>query len=222
MRDPLPGFSIRRPQAEPRTYYLGMDPAFAPDWSATAMIELPPDTDNLFELTMLDRFDRGTPYPDQVRAVKRMVGELYELRHEKAAIFLDTTGVGRPLLDLYREAGMPPTGILITGGHVSQVTGDLWCVPKLDLIMGLVTALELHRLHVAAGLKFGSIFAAELASFRITVRLSDGKEDVGTWRENQNDDLVFAVAIALWGAQRKRIEGLTAHLRRKQMQAALW
>jgi hypothetical protein len=86
--------------------------------------------------------------------------------------------------------------------------GDVWNVPKRDLAGVVQVALQSRRLKVAAELPDAPVLMAELANFRVKISLaSHDSYGAGTgeeWRENPHDDLVLAVAIALWAAQRSR------------------
>jgi hypothetical protein len=58
-----------------------------------------------------------------------------------------------------------------------------------------------HDLKIAKDLEFAPILERELINF--SVRHSAGAEDMATlWRENDHDDLVFALALACFYFQR--------------------
>ena len=50
-------------------------------------------------------------------------------------------------------------------------------------------------------LPHGAALTAEMAEMRVKVS-SAGREQYGAWREGTHDDLVFAVALACWGARK--------------------
>src|SRR5579859_2260427 len=88
----------------------------------------------------LKRLPLGTPYPVQC---EQIVALLSDPRLAGAAVFLDRTGVGRPISDLFRKAGIPHIAVTITGGANEQQTdGDNLSVPKLHLISRLQAALH--------------------------------------------------------------------------------
>jgi hypothetical protein len=73
-------------------------------------------------------------------------------------------------------------------------------VPKKDLVGVLQVLLQERRLKVAPALEHAATLAGELQHFQLkTVPL---KPDVLEWRERPHDDLVLAVAIAAWLADR--------------------
>jgi hypothetical protein len=57
--------------------------------------------------------------------------------------------------------------------------------------------LQDRRLKVVGGLPLASLRADEPAAFRVKVTLA-GNETFESWRERDHDDLVLAVALALW------------------------
>jgi hypothetical protein len=67
-------------------------------------------------LRYLERVPLGTPYPDIVERVRRTTRapELAGRRH----VAVDATGVGRPVVDMLRNAGLGATTLpaIITGG----------------------------------------------------------------------------------------------------------
>jgi hypothetical protein len=61
--------------------------------------------------------------------------------------------------------------------------------------------LQRGGLQIAAGLEQGAALAREMAEMRVKVT-AGGREQYGAWREGEHDDLVFAVALGCWGAQK--------------------
>lgn len=71
----------------------------------------------VFRIRHMERLSLGTPYPTQVRAVMDRC-ERPPLDELKPRILLDYTGVGRPVFDMFREAGLKRgEAITITGGR---------------------------------------------------------------------------------------------------------
>jgi hypothetical protein len=62
--------------------------------------------------------------------------------------------------------------------------------------------LEQRRLRIAKGLPDAPVLVRELLNFRVTITPS-AHETFGAWRENEHDDLVLAVALAAWLAERE-------------------
>ncbi len=184
------------PDPKPITRFIGLDLGQANDYTAAAILEKAPD--GSYDLRQLDR-ERGRPYPELVRDVARL---LARPEMAGAALAVDQTGVGRGVLDQLREA-LPNThlvlGVTITSGH-SVTAGDPGCVnvPKKDLVGGAQLLLQGRRLRVAGGLPLADTLARELAGFRVRITAHANETFGADWRENLHDDLVFAVALAIW------------------------
>jgi hypothetical protein len=115
---------------------------------------------------------------------------------------VDATGVGPPVVDMFRAAGLDPIAVTITGGHAaSLVARRRWNVPKRDLIAVVQILLQSGRLRFAARLPEAAVLRRELANFR--VRITESANDTyAAWRENEHDDTVLALALACWTAER--------------------
>jgi hypothetical protein len=67
--------------------------------------------------------------------------------------------------------------------------------------MALQLVLQGRRLKIAPELPQANLLTAELSAFRLkSVPLNETA--VVEWREGQHDDLVFAVALAVWFAEK--------------------
>jgi hypothetical protein len=195
-------------------YFVGLDLGQSQDFTAIAVLEraeLIGEWDpamyarrktTTLRLRHLERVALGTPYTevvDRVVAVTRSA-ELAERCH----VIADATGVGRPVMDMLRRAGLGCTRlwpVLITSGDVETYANGHYRVPKRDLIVGLQLLLQRRGLQIAKGMKFGPVLAREMAEMRVKITAS-GNEQYGAWREGEHDDLVLAVALACWGARR--------------------
>jgi hypothetical protein len=70
-------------------------------------------------------------------------------------------------------------------------------VAKRDLVGAVQVPLRDRRLKIAEGLPLAAVLAEELSAFRVKVTVA-GNETFEAWRERDHDDLVLAVALALW------------------------
>ena len=125
----------------------------------------------------------------------RLKAEGHEVR------LVDQTGVGRPVVDMLRGAGLKPIAITITGGDSVTREGGAVRVPKRDLVSTVQVLLQSKRLKIARGLKEAQTLTDELLAFKVTITTTGHDRygnDVGMWRENPHDDLVLAVALAAW------------------------
>ncbi len=150
------------------------------------------------DIRHLERLPLGTPYPDVVRRVVTLLA-LPDLA--EAALVVDATGVGRPVVDMLHAAGLSLTAVTITGG--TSVTQNGWCrgVPKRDLVSALQVHQQAGRLKVSSQAPEVAALVRELLNFK--VKITDaGNDTYGAWREGSHDDLVLATALAAWWAER--------------------
>jgi hypothetical protein len=144
----------------------------------------------------LRRWPVGTSYPTVVDEVAREVSrpELCE-----APVAVDQTGVGRPVVDMLRLAGLAGRlwPVTITAGHASAASANGIHVPKKELISGLQVLLQSRRLQIAKALPESRVLQEELSRFQTKITAADS-EVFGAWRSGSHDDLVVAVALAAW------------------------
>ena len=77
-------------------------------------------------------------------------------------------------------------------------------MPKLDLMAGLREVLERGELGIARGMGEGDRLVEELMNVKVGVRKS-GRVRVGADGCGEHDDLVIAVALAVWAARKGRV-----------------
>jgi hypothetical protein len=194
-------------------FFIGLDLGQSHDFTAMAILErteLTGDWDAAacacrkmaaLRLRYLERIPLGTPYPEVVERV-RQVTRSGELR-QRCDLMVDATGPGRPVVDMLRGANLDCRMLpaIITAGHVETKSNGFYHVPKRDLIVGLQVLLQRGALQIAAGMAYGGTLVEEMASMRVR-QTGKGHEQFGAWREGEHDDLVFAVALAHWGAKK--------------------
>ncbi len=110
----------------------------------------------------------------------------------------DAGGPGRPVVDVLRKDGFEPVAVLITGGKRMGIGAGGVTVPKRVLVQALQAVFTSGRLKVAKGLPLADALLDELAGFqeKITAR----GHDTYAARAGEHDDLVLAVALAVWFA----------------------
>jgi hypothetical protein len=179
-------------------YFVGVDLGQSTDPSAVAVVrrleEYPAKP--IFQVGHLERLPLGTPYPG---VVSHVIGLLCrpEIRG-KAELIIDFTGVGRPVFDMFRVQGVSPIGVSITGGTAITNDGMIWSVPKGHLISRVQALLHDARLKIHSGLADAAALVSELQSFRAD--FTDTGYIKFNARSGAHDDLVLALAIALWRA----------------------
>ena len=177
------------------SYHIGLDLGQASDYTAIAVVEWTPDA---LKVRHLQRFALGTVYP---AIVDEVAGLVHRLPHG-SDLSVDTTGVGRPVVDLLRARGLRLYAVTITGGDTATHDGMNWRIPKRDLVSAVAVALQTKRLKIAAGLPDAAILTRELLNFKVTIDPKTAHDSYSSWRESDHDDLVLAVALAVWSAER--------------------
>jgi len=200
------------------SFFVGLDLGQSNDYTALAVVEKVEGDlgggDPDLHLRHLERYPLRTPYPEMVSQVAALV-EDPQLRRthfdarlgrrvlDEPDLLVDATGVGRPVVDLFKERGLRYKAITITGGNKVTAASGGYGVPKRDLIGALEVPFHSGRLKVAAGLTLWETLRSELQTFRRKVSLTTGMDTYEHWRESDHDDLVLAAALACWGAERK-------------------
>jgi hypothetical protein len=175
-------------------FILGADIGQARDPAAIAAIETAPAA--LLNLAYLERLPLGTPYP----LLAERLGMFYEAVPVPCDLVIDATGVGRPVLDLLRQAGHSPIAVSITGTGSERLDREdlIWRVPKQRLLSPLACALEAGRLSIAPDMPERETFKAELGAFHRKLN-QHGHTVFGG--KGEHDDTVIAVALAVWWAE---------------------
>ena len=211
-------------------FVMGFDVGQANDYSAVVIVHsyrsrrvnerdafAKPVEERHHDLVHAERF-REIPYPEQIRRVAERFGEVeqhakIDYRHATASLVVDATGVGKPILDALREAGLRPRGVIITGGETASRGDGIDRVPKRVLATTMQVALQSGRLRIAQELPVADLLEKELRGFRVKITLTGHVKfgnDVGAWRESDHDDLVLATALAVWTLENRKVTSLAA------------
>jgi hypothetical protein len=191
-----------RDDGQPR-YYLGLDLGQAKDFTALVILEKHGADKHTaqYRARHLQRYELGTSYPAIVADVAKLLRQgVFQNKHPTLAI--DGTGVGAPVVDLFKKERLPATlrPIIITGGDQVTREAGVTRVPKRDLVGVVQVMLQTARLKIAAELPEAATLTRELQDFQ--VKITDAANDTyGAWREGTHDDLVLALALALWTGQ---------------------
>src|SRR5262249_40339126 len=187
-------------------HVVGLDLGQVSDYSALAVVEVTEAADPAREgrrvrhhaVRHLQRWQLGTPYTDIVEEAGALLGRL-----PGAATVVDATGVGRAVVDLFRKANLPRlVSVTITGGDTVRHDARRWHVAKKQLVSVVQAALQTRRLKVAPGLREARTLQQELSTFKVKVNLATANESFEAWRERDHDDLVLAVALAVWHGEK--------------------
>ena len=149
----------------------------------------------------IHRYVLGTSYPDIVASTSRLLAQLPEMR-DRPETWIDATGVGRAVLDIFTEAKLNPVGVAITAGATAhRVSQSDIRIPKRELASLMQAVLQSGRIEIARDLAHSRTLEDELSNFR--VKLSAGGNETYEGRSGVHDDLVLALAIAVWAAEKK-------------------
>jgi hypothetical protein len=148
----------------------------------------------IFQVGHLERMPLGTPYPGIIAHVGRLLAKL----PAGTELIIDFTGVGRPVFDMFVYSAISPLGVLITGGTAETSDGATRSVPKLTLVSRLQALLHEGRLKIQRELAEAETLVRELQDFR--VEFTAAGHLTFNARTGKHDDLVLALAIAVWRA----------------------
>jgi hypothetical protein len=165
---------------------------------------------SVFQLGFLERLPLNIPYPAQIAHVQRL------LTHPRFAgqidLAIDGTGVGRPITDLFKSAGLTFCAVTITSGDAESNDGNYYRVPKMTLVSRLQALLHEGRLQIQKELPEAAELVKELQDFR--VKYTESGNMTFSAREGKHDDLVLALAIAAWRS--------TKHITQSRMTRIDW
>jgi hypothetical protein len=213
--------SYRETLSKVTGFYIGLDLGQAADFSALVVNERaesrqiimrkkpwqpePVDSGSRMmvrhRVRYIHRYPLGTSYPDIVASVARLMAQLPEMR-DKPELWIDATGVGRAVLNIFQEARLDPVGVAITAGAMAhRVSHSDIRIPKRELASLMQAALQTERVTIARDLAHSRTLEDELSNFR--VKLAAGGNESYEGRSGVHDDLVLALAIAVWAAEKR-------------------
>jgi hypothetical protein len=199
-------------------YFLGLDLGQASDFTALAVLERSekiveieyPDKPARKELAWhfgcrgLKRWPLGTSYTTIVAEMEKLTSNP---PLAKAKLVVDGTGVGRPVVDMFRKARLPVdiVPVMITAGSKETHQDGYFHVAKTILISTLQVLLQQRRLQFARSLPETATLVQELQSYR--VKVTPAANEVFNAREGAHDDLLLALALACWHGERSPKQG---------------
>src|SRR6201989_1092535 len=151
---------------------------------------------SIFQVGHLERVPLDPPYP----GICAHVGRLLDKLPAGTELVIDLTGVGRPVFDMFVYSGISPLGVLITAGASETRDGSICSVPKLTLVSRLQALLHEGRLKILRELDEAETLIRELQDFRM--EFTAAGHMTFNARSGKHDDLVLALAIAVWRAHR--------------------
>lgn len=203
---PLETF-VKKPEAGGLTHALDFfkagDPAFDEDLPAPPVDPLKEMMKRHYACRALKRWPLGTSYVDIVDDVRRL-----DQRLDDMVLVIDNTGVGRPVMDIFRRAKLRcrVVPITITAGRAGvaiprhdEKTGEFW-VSKIELISAIQVVLQTRRIRFIEGMAEAITLMGELREYK--VKVSAALNEIYNAREGEHDDLVLAAALALWWGEK--------------------
>jgi len=148
----------------------------------------------LNQIRHLERLPPGMSYTDQVDRLVMLTRYSHIDR-----LVVDATGLGTPIADMLRKAGLKPIGITITGGNEPTFNGSSWHVPKRDLIGAAIVAFQNKQVKIA-DLPERKALLDELQNFEI--KISQSGHDSYAAAGTGHDDLVLSLSMGIYAANR--------------------
>ncbi len=187
--------------AQKPAYFIGLDLGRVSEVSALAVMERSGLSKDLFkfECRHLERWKARTPYQTIVSDTRRIISHPEVQKGKSTTLAIDSTIVGPNVIELFKREQINARleSVFITGGNDATKEGGVNKVPKRDLVSTVQVYLQSKRLKIAEELPEAEMLVRELQTF--TAKNTSSENDVyGSWREGGNDDLIFAVALALW------------------------
>jgi hypothetical protein len=184
---------------------IGIDIGQKADPTAIAVVEAevrnpgPPGTRDREELHFLarhlERLPLGTPYPEVASRLKAIVAGARERGGTSPQTYLDATGVGQPVADVLKTAGVRVTCCYFTHGDRRTVEDGAVTIGKGFLVSRLKALAQTGRLHLPRTAE-ALAMQQELLDYEIRVD-ADANERYGAFRVGAHDDLVTALGLAV-------------------------
>jgi hypothetical protein len=150
----------------------------------------------------LVRWPRGTDPGEVVDDTAALleepqIGEACLLRYDATGMGIGVKSIIQERWRAGRFGAHRPIGINIHGGDESNGSS----VAKVDLVSTVVRLLRERRLHLARGMQHVDQLRKELLGFQVKVTAT-GREKYEAQTESLHDDMVIAVALAVFGKPR--------------------
>lgn len=162
----------------------------------------------------LERLKLGTPYPDIVKRLVSIIGTVRDMvlkANEKLdkpdqdypdfQVFVDATGVGRPVTDMLKVAGVKIIPVFFVWGPKRIEQQDQFSkepqisLGKAFMVSRLQSLLQTTRLHLPRTAE-SKILTRELLDYEIRVN-DKAKDTYGAFKVGTHDDLVTALGLAV-------------------------
>jgi hypothetical protein len=194
-------------------YIVGLDLGKSADFSALIPlrktgVKVVPDSDRkplpVYAVRAVKRWSLNTAYTTVIEDVVRLFADR---EFAGGHLVIDATGVGAGVVDSFRQAKPAATihSIVITGGHTeSRRPNNVRHVSKTILIhLALMCVLQ-ERIKFARRIPEADVIKRELSNY--TMRISPSANETYSARDSEHDDLVLALALAVYLGDRRGSE----------------
>jgi hypothetical protein len=192
------------------SHIISCDLGKTEDYSALVVVEQRTQpAGHFYTVKAAHRWPLGTPYSCSKDAADQgtsaIVNDVLKILARPSwlspRLVVDWSGVGGPIVDqLRQEVACAMTPIKITAGFHPHQDGDGWRVPKKDLVGAVQAVLGTRRLLILEGLPFAAVLKDEMGNFRFK-QSAETAHTAYNAREGQHDDLVLALACAVWAGE---------------------
>jgi hypothetical protein len=180
------------------TYILALDPAQLRDWSALAAVDMRYSRAGKrfgYDLVAMNR-KQGLPYDQIVEWVVKTLKNTAFNQKAPPEFLLDATGVGVAVRDMLAAKGVRLKAVTITSGESIARQGPIIRVGKARLIGKFLGAFDSGKVHVNPNMRIWPAVEKEMLSFRAEMS-SQGRVKMEAG-QGENDDMLFALALAVW------------------------
>ena len=194
-----------------RSFHVGVDLGQRVDHTAIVVVEQRVEATRVrdpvsFEyrrerkliVRLAQRVRLGTGYFEVAAEIERLT-HCTEFESGSVTTAVDATGLGSVVSeDLQRRrlrGELYP--VVITGGLEGSYRSGYWPTPRTELLLGVQRAMEAQGLGVAGGMEGWADVEAELKGMRKVASARGPRFETS----GKHDDLVFALALSLFGAR---------------------
>lgn len=173
---------------------MGIDLGQRRDFTAIVVDERGPDDTHV--IRGIERPRLGTPYPKIIKRVEAIRDRLEKKSKVSPTIYVDATGVGRPVVDEFTAKGVDVHAVTIVAGDSVSEEGREIHVGKLALISRLEVLLADGRIEWNGRTPLGKKLTEELHRFQLKVSKAGSLQLEA--EKSFHDDLVIALALAVF------------------------
>lgn len=183
------------------TVTIGIDIGQKSDPTAIAVVEMEwrggdDRREDHYLCRHLSRLPLNTGYTQVAERLGEIVAGVREYAGSVRAIYLDATGVGQPVADELKSAGVRVTPVYFTHGdrRTENEDGSV-TLGKAFLVSRLKVLMQSKRMHLARTEEMDAM-QKELLDYEIRVN-EHANETYGAFKTGAHDDLVTALGLAV-------------------------